>query len=498
MKDRVAWLLCLVGGIVAILGSTLWPLAIDVGRLGWVRFVARVELAPASVLDIPRNILLFIPFAFGLASWLHGHGRSHRVTLLLTVLIGFLLTACIESLQTFMPRRTASVSDVVANTLGAMAGWACLLAWQRRQDLPRWIAARLVASHIAVAFPAYFVLMLLLVWALMRGVLPGGWDPTYRLALGNEVSRDRPWRGAVRDLLVLDRAVDEAVAAQLLASELPPALTDAVVVHYPLTTETGLRSQEGDLPALASQTAGMPDVRPAGVVLENGSWVATETPVGSLAARINSSRQFTVAVTVTTFDLTQAGPARIVTISRDPFHRNLTLGQDGTRLALRWRSPLTGKNGANPELDFPGVFRSFESQRLVVTCDGTTARLYTPGGTADLDVVLGPEVGLAAILHESSYWPVEASPFAFWQTASLVCLLIFLPLGVLLGTAMGMTKRRDARVGLVLGGLFLPALSLEGFVAASRHGQLRLGMISVGVAVTYLGLVVVQLWQRQR
>ncbi len=248
---------------------------------------------------------------------------------------------------------------------------------------------------------------------------------------------------------------------------------------------------------MVTQTAETPEFQPGGVALEEGSWLATETVVSPLADRINTSRQFTVAITVATFDLTQAGPARIVTVSEDPFHRNLTLGQAGTRLALRWRSPLTGENGMTPELQFPGVFSSFEPQRIVISYNGITASVYTPGGAADRKVFLGPEVGFSAVLRETSYWPVKAGRFAFWQSALLLSALIFLPLGLLLGTAVRVAKRRTDQVGLMLGGLFLPALVLEGFVAAYRNGELRLGMIALGIAVTSLGLVVMQLWQRR-
>ena len=72
--------------------------------------------------------------------------------------------------------------------------------------------------------------------------------------------------------------------------------------------------------------------------------------------------------------------------------------------------------------------------------------------------------------------------------------MIFLPLGLLLGTAVRVAKRRTDQVGLMLGGLFLPTLLLEGFVAAYRNGELRLGMIALGITVTSLGFVVMQLW----
>ncbi len=484
----------LIGGIVAILGATLWPFTFELHPLRWAEYVSGFELVPSTILDLPSNILLFMPFGFGLASLLDRRGSSHGAALLLTLLTGLLATAGIESLQHFLPDRTASVSDVIANTLGAVAGLSCFRAWQRRRALSRWAGARLTPGNIAVIFSAYVLLMLLLVWGLMRGMLPGGWDTNYRLALGNEVTRDRPWRGTVQDLLVLDRAVDGAGAAQLLLGEVPAAWDDAVVAEYPLRGKPGLRDPRGVLPDLVPQTAEAPEFRPSGVALEEGLWLASERVVSPLADRINTSRQFTVALTVATFDLTQAGPARIVTVSEDPFHRNLTLGQAETRLALRWRSPLTGENGMTPELQFPGVFSSFEPQRVVISYDGITASIYTAGGAADLNVFLGPEVGFTAILRENSYWAVKAGRFAFWQSALLLSALIFLPLGLLLGTAVRVAMRRRAQVGLMLGGLFLPALLLEGFVAAYRNGELRLGMIALGITVTSLGFVVMQLW----
>jgi len=50
----------------------------------------------------------------------------------------------------------------------------------------------------------------------------------------------------------------------------------------------------------------------------------------------------------------QTGPARIISFSSDASTRNFTLGQHGDRLVLRLRTPFTGPNGTNPEVEiFP-------------------------------------------------------------------------------------------------------------------------------------------------
>lgn len=487
--------LVLVGAVVTIVVSTLWPFTFETHHLTWGKYVASFQLAPSTILDLPRNILLFMPFGFGLASVLDRRGTSPGAALLLTFLAGLLTTASVESLQNFLPGRTANVWDMIANTLGGVAGLGCFRAWER---LRVFSLDKLRLGKIAVVFGAYLFLMLLLAWLLILGVRPGGWDVTYRLALGNELTRDRPWQGAVQSLLILDRAVDGAVASKLLAGELPADLDGAVVAEYPLREEAGLRDRSGRLPDLVSQTTEIPEFRPSGVSLRKGEWLATKAVFSPLAERINATRQFTVALTVATFNLKQEGPARIVTVSEDPYHRNLTLGQGGSRLILRWRSFLTGKNGITPELQFPGVFRSSEPQRLVISCDGITVSLYTPGGRADQRAILGPEAALSALLRDANYWPVQAGRLAFWQSAWLLSALLFLPLGVMMGVALNVAKRRSAQVGFVLGGLLLPALLLEGFVAAFRNGSLRFETIAPEIVVTSLGLILARVWQRQR
>jgi glycopeptide antibiotics resistance protein len=483
--------------MVTILAPTLWPFTFHFHRLTWAEYVASFSLVPSAVLDFPANILLFMPLGFGLASLLDRCGISRGVKLYLAIIIGFLAAASIESLQIFLPHRTANVSDVIANTLGTGSGLACFRLWQRRQDMTQLFRTKLTPGNIAAAYIAYLLLMVLLAGILMRGLRPGGWDTSHKLALGNEITKDRPWQGRIHNLLVFDRAVEPAVASRLLAGETPSVLANAVVAAYPLIGETGLRDRKGGLPDLVPRADKTPEFGPDGVTLDEGLWLATETAVAPLTDRINNSGQFTVALTVASLDLKQEGPARILTISRDPFHRNLTLGQEGRHLALRWRSPLTGENGMTPEIQFPEVFDSFEPQRMVISCNGITASFYTTRGAAGRKLFLGPEVGLAAILREDNYWPIVAGPFAFWQSNLLISALMFLPLGMLLGAVARVAQRRKVLLGLIIGGLLLPAPLLEGFAARYGDGELRLGTIALGIAITSVGFAIIQ-WKWRR
>jgi hypothetical protein len=60
---------------------------------------------------------------------------------------------------------------------------------------------------------------------------------------------------------------------------------------------------------------------------------------------VKQSGAITVEAWINPANLTQAGPARIVTISRDSNERNVTLGQDGDKYQIRFRTRKTNNNG---------------------------------------------------------------------------------------------------------------------------------------------------------
>ena len=62
------------------------------------------------------------------------------------------------------------------------------------------------------------------------------------------------------------------------------------------------------------------------------------------------TNQLAIEAVVTTRALDQAGPARIITFSKDHTHRNFTLGQENGHLVLRLRTPSTGPNGLSPQV----------------------------------------------------------------------------------------------------------------------------------------------------
>ncbi len=70
---------------------------------------------------------------------------------------------------------------------------------------------------------------------------------------------------------------------------------------------------------------------------------------GPLLDAARQTNQLTLEAVLTTANLRQTGPARIISFSTDGYHRNFTLAQERDQLLLRLRTPNTGKNGMKPE-----------------------------------------------------------------------------------------------------------------------------------------------------
>ena len=83
-----------------------------------------------------------------------------------------------------------------------------------------------------------------------------GWDPNFELAFGNEMTGDRPWRGALRDVVLYDRALSGTEIASV-NREAPRdwpvgaiyQLSRRCPVGQSLTTDTGLRIGHCFMPA---------------------------------------------------------------------------------------------------------------------------------------------------------------------------------------------------------------------------------------------------------
>lgn len=105
-------------------------------------------------------------------------------------------------------------------------------------------------------------------------------------------------------------------------------------------------------------------------------WLETQAPVTAFTEAVMAKSEFTIGVVAYPALTEQSGPARIVSISADPYFRDLTVGQEGNDLIFRFRLPFSDENGRKPELIISDLFADGEPHHIVVTYDKTAVRFY--------------------------------------------------------------------------------------------------------------------------
>lgn len=78
------------------------------------------------VLEILANVALFVPFGILALT-------AFRMRVWSATLAGLATSCLIEGVQLFLPTRFSTVSDLVANTAGALIGALIVVGWRRRR-----------------------------------------------------------------------------------------------------------------------------------------------------------------------------------------------------------------------------------------------------------------------------------------------------------------------------------------------------------------------------
>jgi concanavalin A-like lectin/glucanase superfamily protein len=118
----------------------------------------------------------------------------------------------------------------------------------------------------------------------------------------------------------------------------------------------------------------------AGVLLAGGAYLRSAAPATNLSKALMDAGDFSVEVILRPANLTQNGPARIVSISQDPSLRNFTIGQEGTGIFIRLRTTKTDGQG-HPALQVRDVLTG-EGQHILFVRRGEDHILYVDGKEA--------------------------------------------------------------------------------------------------------------------
>ena len=131
--------------------------------------------------DLFLNALLFVPFGFSLGWRLDKWKFRWPPALVLTCVASGAFSFCIELTQKFMPTRTSSWFDVLANTVGGPLGWILFRTLGNRIGqllsffLDRFLRT-LNAKALTILFVAYAALSIVVSIPLSRETMLSSWD----------------------------------------------------------------------------------------------------------------------------------------------------------------------------------------------------------------------------------------------------------------------------------------------------------------------------------
>ena len=249
-----------------------------------------------------------------------------------------------------------------------------------------------------------------------KGHVPGdfsSWDKKHRFALGNEHTGDRAWKGQFHLVAVYARDLNpqeikkhfEAgrktyIAGQKNPDPIPeihpvhPAIKEkdtllpdidrsGLIALYTFDNSEGniIRDRTSAKNGLDLVIRDTKHVRrtPGSLTITGETVIASNQSAGQITDAIRKSGELSIEAWIRPANTTQEGPARIVTLSRDSTHRNVTLGQEANVFDVRLRTSRTSANGT-PSL--PSSERSVSTRltHLVYTRtrDGR-ARIYLNG-----------------------------------------------------------------------------------------------------------------------
>ena len=453
----------LIASIAGILLLTLYPFRFNCQPYGsstTFPFLLGKSGKQPALREAFLNVLLFVPFGFGLSRKLWNQGRSRVKTFLLVLGAGALLSYSIEFMQFYIPPRDSGWHDIFTNTTGAAFGFLAFLlcgtlairSLSRCETiLEAWLTPRRLVVTLLIYFGFWFALSI----PLQLESRLDNWVPDSYLMVGKEASGRSAdaWEGKLFRLQLWDRALPDTVARRLTAGGIEEGAQDGLLGTYDFSGVSPYKDRMKFLPELSWIPSAPLRTESNDLLLDGHAWLASRTSVSSMVKDIQATRQFTVRI-ICTPSRVNGTEGRIVSISRPPGVVNLNLRQDGTNLVFWFRNELSVKQ-LQPPWYIPDVFAVDQTRDILFSYNGSDLSLCIDGQMKPHTYKLGPGTALVHWLGRSRPSEMEGYDYAYY-------LLVFLPGGFIFGLAVRKLTRPNFRLAIPIAlGFLLPVILLE-------------------------------------
>lgn len=247
----------LIVSVAGITLLTLFPFRMDgLAHTHSVPFLLSRSLKGVPPLDFSLNVLLFLPFGFGLSPFLQRRGIKGKKALFTTLIAGFVTSYAAEFLQFYIPTRDSGWNDTISNTTGVVAGYLLfavlgpailrlLSNWEVR--LESLVSVRRACTILA----AYFALFLAFSALLQTKTQLSNWNLESVLVVGADASGHHPWTGRILRLQIWDRALPGRTAEELTAGRDPKGGETGLLASFSISGTAPYQDGSDHLPALA-------------------------------------------------------------------------------------------------------------------------------------------------------------------------------------------------------------------------------------------------------
>lgn len=442
--------LLFLASLVAIIIATTSPFNFQIPAGFSEEFLRQKFEFGGSVKDYWQNILLFIPLGISVAIISTGKQLSTPAILAVACLVSILTSSAVEIIQLSLSSRVSNLTDIICNSLGGTLG-AFLYFW--RSNIAQFLRGiiyrdsnRLSLKSLLIAIASYCSIVLVMVLALLANVNLSNWDDNFYLAIGNEVTGDRPWNGQISNLYISDRGFNQSqvqqtfTEADILFAQLPDLVT---FINF-TTGASSYQDPTRHLPNLLWQgqvASAQIDRRSpkkqqsaenTEILVNSEQWLKTAQPAAALTQKLKNTGEFSLYLAVSSNNPQQSGPARIMSLSAGTQSHNILIGQEGTDLRLRLRTPITGSAASQPRFRIPRIFENDDLARILVVFAHKKIDFYINSAKNKYSFEFTPATSFFSYIPWSRVdWIVNLEGFQPLKYQLLFYTIIITPLAIL-------------------------------------------------------------------
>ena len=418
--------------------------------------------------DIFVNLALFIPFGWGLTALFTTKKFSLQQSILLTFIFSVGFSSIVEILQIFLLFRMTTLADVASNSLsGFLGGVLFLLVRHRLKRFYFYFNQRFFLKIFMVFWLIYLITIGISLISLKDATKLSNWNAQFPLMIGNEQTGDRSWKGEISYLYLSDHFLSSATIEKLLITNNQDKNYQDYLLGAYIFEESKAKytDQLGNLPSLKWQAKHLITTEKNAITLDENNWLKTEVTPYELTQKIKEKSQFTIITKIKTNKKKQLGPARIISFSQDVYQRNLSLGQLGTHLNLRLRTPITGNNARTPEITLRNFFADMKPHQIAIAYNGEQLKIYVDSIENVYSLKLNSEAALfwSVLSVLGSKTPIYIGKSQLYDF--LYHNFLFVPFGILLASILILLPKNRIFYLLVLFlGIIIPPLFIEGII----------------------------------